>query len=138
MSETILTDGEVVLVRWKDITTEGLARVDAAVRDATAFGHVIFVGLVGNESALPSEAVRQRMKSDLDEMAKTCQSVSLVLDGSGLRFSAMRSAAAAMFLIKGTRQMKMFATLNECLLDRVPDRAESLLTKAKAIGVINL
>jgi hypothetical protein len=136
-AEILVTDGSLVMVRWIDVTIEGLARVDAAVKAASAIGPVTYVGLVGNSSAMPSDDVRKRLTAGLEAMAEHCKSVSLVLDGTGLKFSAMRSAAAAVFLIKGTRQMKMYASLDECLRERLPERRESALAKAKSLGLID-
>lgn len=135
-SEILVTDGEVVLVRWLEVTADGLARADAAVQAALAHGPVVYVGLVGNASTMPTDELRKRLTSGLEKIAGHCHSVSLVLDGSGLKFSAMRSAAAAVFLIKGTRQMKMYASLEECLGERLPQRRDGILAKARAAGLI--
>jgi hypothetical protein len=135
-SELILSDSEVVLVRWYEMTISGIDRADGAVRQAKAFGPVIYVGLVGSDAAMPSEDVRKRLADGLDSLSPMCQSVSLVLDGTGMKFSAMRSAAAALFLIKGNRQMRMFSSLAECLADRAPRRADTVLTKAKGAGIV--
>ena len=135
-SEILVTDGEVVLVRWLEVTADGLDRADAAVQAGLAHGPVIYVGLVGNASTMPTDDLRKRLASGLEKIGAHCHSVSLVLDGTGLKFSAMRSAAAAVFLIKGTRQMKMYASLEDCLTDRLPQRRDAVLAKARSAGLI--
>ena len=135
-TERILVVGEVVMVRWIDMTVESIGRVDAAVDAARAMGPVTYIGLVGNESSMPSEEARKKLSDGLERMADHCKSISLILDGTGLKFSAMRSAAAALFLIKGTRRMKMFNSLQDCLVDRVPAHAEALMQQARANSII--
>lgn len=135
-TEQLFSIDDVVMVRWINMTVEGIDRVDAAVVAARAHGPVTYVGLVGNDSAMPTDAARRRLSDGLERMGEFTKSISLVLDGTGMKFAAMRSAAAAVFLIKGTRRMKMFNSLDECLADRAPDRARALLEQARNAGII--
>ena len=134
--EQLCTFGDVVMVRWIAMTLDGIDRVDAAIIAARANGPVTYVGLVGNDAAMPSDLVRKRLSDGLDRMSEFTRSISLVLDGTGVKFAAMRSAAAAVFLLKGTRRMKMFNSLDDCLGDRAPDRAQTLIEQARDAGII--
>lgn len=136
-SERILVKDNVVLVRWRQMTVDGIQRaIDVVADTAAAVGPVTYVGLVGNEATLPSEAVRTALLDAIDTMLPNCSSMNLAFDGTGLKFVAIRSAAAAMFLIKGDRRMAMYSSLDEALIDRAPGKATGLTVAARDRGLI--
>lgn len=124
---------DVVLVRWREMDLPSIAAVDEAVKKAhAAKGAVTYIGMINNESGMPDETARARLGEGLNAMQSLCSSVNLVLDGTGLKFVAIRSAAAALFLVKGSRQMRMYDSLEACLKERLPARADAVLAAARA------
>jgi hypothetical protein len=135
VAELICVEDDVVMVRWRRITLEGLTRVDEAMK---VWGpkRGVYVGLINNDSAAPTEAVRKAMSTNLPQLAAKCTSINLILDGTGIGFAAMRSAAAAMFLVQGNRQMHMYPTLEAALRVLKPTQVDQILARAKAAGVL--
>ncbi len=137
VTEIIRSNDDVVFVRWVDVTAEGVQRVVVLTQALhRQHGPVTFIGLAGNTMVVPDEAARQHMVLAIDQMMPLVRSMNLVFDGTGLRFVAIRSAGAAMFLLKGDRRMKMYSSLREVLADRVPTRVEELMTFAKTEGLL--
>ena len=136
--ELITTVGNVVLVRWRIITVEGVQRATGAAKAAAAKAGepVIYIAMVGNGVSTPDEAARQALVDGIQPTLKVCSSMNLVLDGSGMKFVTLRSAAATMFLLKGDRRMKMYNSLHETLQERAPAKLEILLTHARVEGLI--
>jgi hypothetical protein len=136
MTEQILTFDHVVLVRWRQLTVPGLERAVRAVDDVCASGRApIFIGLVGNGVAPPTGTVNVALTAAFEVMRARCATVNLVLDGTGMRFSAVCKGAAAMFLLKGDRRTKMYSSLQEALNDQARDHAVAVLAAAEAAAI---
>jgi hypothetical protein len=134
--ERILVTDDVVMVRWHAFTLDGLKRVDEALHRLPA-KQAVYVGLVGNDTEMPSDEVRKAMALNLPHMQAHCITVNLVLDGTGLRFAALRSVAAAMFLIQGNRQMHMYSTLEQALQVTRPNHVATVLHAAQQAGLVS-
>jgi hypothetical protein len=132
--EKILVADDVLMVRWHVFTIDGLTRVDEAMVRLPRPS--VYVGLVGNDTEMPTEEVRKQMGQNLSKLQVQCATVNLVLDGTGLRFAALRSTAAAMFLIQGNRQMHMYSSLDQALLATRPSQAATLLQAARTGALI--
>jgi hypothetical protein len=136
MHERLLTVESIVVVRWHAFTIEGVERVLSAVNAAAGRGAPIYVSIVGSDVAVPAAEVRKRLLDATDDVRRVCSSVNLVLDGQGLAFAAIRSIAATMFLAKGDRHMKMFASLDDVLRERAADRLDVVLAAARTAGIV--
>ena len=137
MKEQILIVDEIVLVRWRELTADGVARVLATLDEVCARGVVpLYIGLVGDGVAPPTGAANTALTASIDAARQRCSSVNLVLDGTGITAAAIRSGATAMFLLKGDRRTKMYKSLRDALIDRVRDRADMVLAAAHDAGLI--
>lgn len=138
MNEQILIVDEVILVRWRAMTSAGVARVLAAVDELAARGVVpVFIGLVGDGVSPPVGEANAVLMASFDTARSRCSSVNLVLDGVTMTSAAIRGGATAMFLLKGDRRTKMYTSLKEALLDRVRDRCDAILAAAIDAGVLS-
>lgn len=113
--------GRVFLVRWIEPTVDDLRLVRVRLKDLGARNGKppIYIAITPSESAPPGDAVRKEMLATMGETSDLTESLHLVLEGSGLKFSALRSIVASMFLIGGNR--KTF----------VHDKLEAAVLKAK-------
>lgn len=135
-AEQILIIDDVVLVRWLTMSLAGIERVSAAMKAARGDKPMVYVGLVDNRFELPSAEERLVLGDAMMGLRRRCSSMNLAFDGTGLKFVVVRTAAAAMHLLKGDRGMKMYNSLREALDERVPDRADMLLKRAREDGLM--
>lgn len=135
-AEQILVVDDVVLVRWLTMSVAGIDRVGAAMRAARGDKPMVYVGLVDNRFELPRADERVVLGDAIMRLRRRCSSMNLAFDGTGLKFVAVRTAAAAMFLLNGDRGMKMYNSLREALDERVPDRAVQVLQRARDDGLM--
>jgi len=135
-AEQILIVDDVVIVRWLVMTVAGIDRVEAAMTAAMGDKPMVYVGLVDNRFELPRADQRVVLGDAIMGLRRHCSTMNLAFDGTGLKFVAVRTAAAAMFLLKGDRGMKMYNSLREALEERVPDRAALLLQRARDDGLM--
>lgn len=137
MTEQILIVDELVLVRWHVMTVAGVGRALAAIDEVCARGAVaVLVGMVGDGVAPPLGEVNVALTAAIDTARQRCSSVNLVLDGTTFSSAGIRSAATAMFFLKGDRRTKMYKSLGEALADRVGGRADLVLAAARDAGLI--
>jgi hypothetical protein len=109
--------GRIYLLRWREPYASDVDTVLAelrAFRDELGYAPV-YIGIVPADSVPPAPEVRKVMVSTMPIFSELCESVHLVMEGRGLKFSAQRSAAAAMFLIAGTRKIYVNDTLGAAL-----------------------
>jgi hypothetical protein len=99
----------IMLLRWRSVTLADLDAVMKIVRAMhTRVGReLIYIALIADDVDPPSGAVRSKMSAELSELCSMCKSVHTVMEGKGLRFTAVRSATAAVFLVSGNRKMHM-------------------------------
>ena len=135
-AEQILIVDGVVVVRWLTMSVAGIGRVGAAMNAAAADKPMVYVGLVDNRFELPRADERLALGDAIMGLRSRCSSMNLAFDGTGLKFVAVRTAAAAMFLLKGDRGMKMYNSLGEALDERVPVNAALVLQRAREEGLM--
>jgi hypothetical protein len=137
MTEQILIVDEIVLVRWRAMTSGGVQRGLAAIDEVCASGVIpVFIGMVGDGVSPPTGETNRALVGAIDSARLRCSSVNLVLDGRGLTSAAIRAGATAMFLLKGDRRTKMYPSLDDVLADRVRDRVEPVLNAAAHAGLL--
>lgn len=134
--ELVITDGNAIMVRWVDLTIEGIDRVEQQTKSlATRHGSVHYYAVVPNGAGLPPDDIRRRMQESLKAFQSYCETINLVFDGTGMKAAAARSIAASIFLISGNRKMHMHSSLDEAFIKTQPDRAPILADKARGAGI---
>lgn len=140
MSFNIGIYGHVVVVRWVAPAVEDLTRIRNAVAEVRVNENrdVVYTSIVPDDSALPEPDVRKAFSDTMQELVGMCESVHLVLEGSGLRRATFRSIAAGIFILTGNRKMHMSDSLKTAFEKASfgPEFAGSLLTKAARDGLI--
>jgi hypothetical protein len=132
----------ILVVRWQEPELSDLAAIDAAVRQRvqaqTAGARVIYIAVIPVESAPPTEEVRTAMMQNMAEMARACESVHVVIEGKGLKYTALRSLTAGMFLVAGARNMHMHETVDGALQKTTLTQAEidDVLARAAAQSLL--
>src|SRR5690349_7123875 len=101
MAATFHEVGRIFVVRWIEPTVEDLHEIRNRLKGlGTKLGKPpIYIAITPTESTPPTDSVRKEMLSTMGEMSDLTESLHLVLEGSGLKFSALRSIVASMFLI---------------------------------------
>lgn len=109
--------GRVFLLRWRDPRSTDIENVLRELRELKAAlgAPPVYIGVVPEDSPAPSPEARKAMMDNMRAISDLCETVHVVMLGRGLRFTAQRSAAAAMFLIAGTRKIYTDDTLEAAL-----------------------
>lgn len=135
--EQIAVDGNAILIRWHDISVEGIERVELRVHALAAKeGAVHYYAVVPQDAGLPPDAIRKRMQEGLKALQASCASINLILSGTGMRAAAARSIAASIFLLSGNRKMHMFSSLDEAVVKLQPERAPLITETARLAGIV--
>lgn len=113
--------GRILLIRWLNPAVGDVREAVERLKGLAARLKVqpIYIAVVPSESEPPSDDVRKEMLAMMDDASSISESIHLVLEGTGLKFSALRSIVASMFLVAGNR--KTF----------VHDKIDGAVTKGK-------
>jgi hypothetical protein len=113
--------GRVLLVRWIDPTLADLAEVRVQLKKLgdKLGARPVYIAITPSDSTPPTDSVRKEMMNTMQETSELTDTLHLVLEGSGLKFSALRSIVASMFLVSGNRRTF------------VHDNVEHAMTKAR-------
>lgn len=135
--EKILTSDHLVMARWHSFNADGISRLLSTVRAVARTGTApVYISLVGSEVPLPDAATRRLLLDATDEARRLCSSICLVLDGEGVAYAAIRGVAAGMFLARGDRTMKMYRSLREVLVERVPGSVDVVMGAARTAAIV--
>ncbi len=132
----------VLVVRWQEPELSDLAAIDTSVLDQqkTLGSHVIYIAVIPVESTPPTEEVRTAMIRNMAEMARACESVHVVIEGKGLKHTALRSVTAGMFLVAGARNMHMHETVGAALRKTTLAQTEidEFIARAAALNLLTV
>ena len=117
MSHKSIVIGRVFAVRWDDPTVDDVKRIVASLVGARERSPkpMIYLGVVPATSRAPDDAVRKTLSDHIDRLCAPCETVHIILEGSGVKFAAIRSVAAGMFLVSGNRKMHMHDKVDAAL-----------------------
>ncbi len=126
---------ENVLVRWSALSP---AEVNAAMNLARVasekYGKAHLFAVVAPECALPDPESRKALSETMSKMSSYCGSLSVVIEGRGIKGATLRSVAAS-FLLFSDKNMHVWSSLTEAVTAlRVKD-AEEILADASAAGI---
>lgn len=135
MPNIMLTSRDTVLVRWVSLTPAEVERsVELAEATARKFGKVDFFAVVAPECALPNTESRTTLSNNMERMGAMCKTISVVIEGRGLKGATLRSVAAS-FLLFADKNKHVWGTLTEGVMAIRPNEAEELLKAAAAAGI---
>jgi hypothetical protein len=122
----LLIDRELVVLRWRRPTVEAARGVPPVlVRHQQEIGSPLFyAGIIGPDCPPPDNQTREAMLRGYDRFYECCRTVRLVVIGSTLRQTVMRSVITAMTLAAGLRG-KAFA-LDKSVRDMIKVAEQSL------------
>ncbi len=108
--------GRVYFLRWKQPQVGDVAElvdeVEAASQRARA--KLCYVALAPDDSPPPDKDTRDAMATALERLAKCCDSIHLVFEGSGFRQSLKRTAIAGVMIATGRgRSIQVHASMDE-------------------------
>jgi len=107
---------------------------------------VFYIAIVPEDCEIPDDAARKAMTRGRDEVLPHCDSMSIVMEGSGFRNAILRNALAAMQLFGRKRdRVQVYRTVEELLpklVRTVPDDlkfdVKVMLSQARATGVLTV
>jgi hypothetical protein len=109
----------VFLVRWTAPVVEDMPDVTAEFmrRRKTVRHPLVYVAIVPENCVSPNDATRSAMVRERDLILPECQSMYIVMEGTGFKNAILRNALAAMQLVVGKRDKKVVIsrTLEEAL-----------------------
>jgi hypothetical protein len=110
--------GRTLVVIWGAPIIADLAEVRRRLRE---FGdrlgrQPVYIAITPPESPAPTDEVRKEMLATMKETSDLTESLHLVLEGSGLKYSALRSMVASMFLLAGNRKIFVHSNLADALI----------------------
>lgn len=114
---TCLVD-KVYVVRWIQPNLADAQRVLAELESAskTLGGALIFIGIADQHTKPPDEDVRRIFSQNTDRILQMCQSIHMVIEGTGFRIAVLRSVATSIFMLSGKRnKIHISTTLREAL-----------------------
>jgi hypothetical protein len=126
----------IFFVRWVAPKTADVAKVAADFFKAhDAFGkRVVYIAIVPEDCEPPDDNVRLAMTRGRDEVLPYCESMYIVMEGSGFRNAILRNALATMQLFGRKRdQVHIHRTVDEALFKMVRTLPEDLRFDPKAI-----
>jgi len=126
---------ENVLIRWSALSPAEVQRsVDLAKDTAARYGKVHFFAVVAPTCSLPDGDSRKTLSDNMPKMTEYCASMSVVIEGRGLKGATLRSVAAS-FLLFADKNMHVWSSLTEAVATlRVKD-AEDILAQATTAGI---
>ena len=135
LTNKMLTVRENVLVRWSSLSPGEVQRsVDLVKVTAAKHGKVHFFAIVSPECALPDAESRKTLSDNMVKMTGYCASISVVIEGRGLKGATLRSVAAS-FLLFADKNMHVWSSVAEAVSTlRVKD-AEEILAAASTAGM---
>ncbi len=137
MDDKIISYLDSVLVRWNRMSLEGLQKSDAiTLATAQSFANKInYFAIVPTTLPIPDAAVRAHMAKNLSVLRSSCRTISVVVEGQGLKQAALRSIAAS-FLLLGDRNMHVFGSLEAAVNSLKLPNAEALIEVARREAMI--
>ena len=133
MPFTTKTIGRTFVVTWGEVEIPDLMEVRRLLKELGAqLGRApIYLAITPPDAPPPRDEVRKEMLATMGETSNLTETLHLVLEGSGLKFSALRSMVASMFLLAGNRRIFVHDTVKDALkktsLDE-KERADLLVT----------
>lgn len=126
VSFEVKTVGRTIIVQWIEIQEEDLARIQDLLKDFGArIGRLpIYIAVTAADVPIPAPKVRTEMLATMNDVSRLTESLHLVLEGKGLRYSATRSVIASMFLAAGNRKTHAHDTVQDALKKTSLDERE--------------
>jgi hypothetical protein len=137
MSAEILHAGDVLLVRWHaPQMADPRAIAEAAKARFEAIGkRCVYVSIAPAESPAPSDAICREMAARLSEMFAWCDTMHMVLEGSGVQQSMKRLAMASIALATGVSgPMLVHDGIDEMMEAVAPQERRKLLRALEVAG----
>jgi hypothetical protein len=108
----------VFFVRWLKPQLADLALLSTRLEQAHEANRspVIYVAIIPEDCSAPNDVMRKRFADTMVEVLGHCQTMHFVMEGQGFKSAILRSALAAVLLVRGQRN-KVFVhkTLDEAL-----------------------
>lgn len=126
---------ENVLIRWAALSPAEVQRsINLAKETAARHGKVHFFAVVGPTCALPDADSRKALSENMPKMTEYCASMSVVIEGSGLKGATLRSVAAS-FLLFADKNISVWSSLTEAVTTLRVKEAEDILAQATSAGI---
>lgn len=119
MSCTIEFLRPVFFVRWK---VPELADIRRIVTELAAAHHalgreVFFVAIIPDDCRPPDDRMRQAFADNMEGVLTHCRTMHFAIEGEGFKHSILRSALAAVLLVRGQRnRVFVHRSLSEALI----------------------
>lgn len=126
---------ENVFVRWSALSpVEVNAAMSLAKGASDKYGKAHFFAVVAPECALPDSESRKTMSDTMPNMTSYCSTMSVVIEGRGLKGATLRSVAAS-FLLFSDKNIHVWSSLTEAVTTLRVNDAEELLAAASSAGI---
>lgn len=109
--------GRTYVITWGAVEVQDLTDIRAALKElGQQLGRPpVYIAITPPNASPPKDDVRKEMLATMGETSNLTETLHLVLEGSGLRYSALRSMVASMFLLAGNRRIFVHDTLHDAL-----------------------
>ena len=126
MTFTASEVGRTLIVTWGEVVVSDLDKVRARLKDmGTRVGRLpVYLAITPPDAPAPSEEVRKEMLAMMAEVSSLTETLHLILEGKGLKYSALRSIVASMFLLGGNRRVFVHDTVADALKKTSLDERE--------------
>jgi hypothetical protein len=134
VSYTLAISGRVFLVSWNEPEPRDLITLRSQLLRAREAAGVdlLYLAVISEASPPPPDALRQGMGEGLRTILRHCESVYIIVEGTGFLSSVKRGFLAASFLIGGMRGRMHVAASEELLLESVLPGVRTELASALA------
>jgi hypothetical protein len=111
------TVGRTFVITWGEVEVQDLADIRVQLKAlGSSLGRLpVYIAITPPNAPPPRDDVRKEMLATMGETSALTETLHLVLEGSGLKYSALRSMVASMFLLAGNRRIFVHDTLTDAL-----------------------
>lgn len=123
MPYTPYTIGRTFVITWGEVEVKDLSDIRTQLKAlGESLGRPpVYIAITPPNAPAPRDDVRKEMLATMGETSALTETLHLVLEGSGLKYSALRSMVASMFLLAGNRRVfvhdKLIDALKKSSLD---------------------
>ena len=135
LTNHMLAVRENVLIRWSALSPAEVQRsIKLAKYTAARYGKVHFFAVISPTCSLPDAESRKTLSDNMSKMTEYCASMSVVIEGRGLKVATLRSVSAS-FLLFADKNMHVWSSLSEAVATLRVKEAEDILAQATAAGI---
>lgn len=134
MSYKSFASDRVFVLRWTKPEMGDLPRISDTLKgiNASTGKKVVYIAITDHDEA-PDSETRKAMASSLAEVLAYCASIHTVLTGTGLKFTAIRTGVAGIFVLQGRKNMHMHNSFEDALKKADLNADETRMVTQKAI-----